>query len=168
MVQFSTTILQFAEAGDKTGWTYIHITPDIAAALKPNWKKSFRVKGKLDKHPIKGIALIPHGGGSFIMAINAPLRKAIGKNKGAMVQVQLQEDKTPQTISSELIECLHDEPRAMAFFKTLAPSHQAYFSKWIESAKTEATKTKRIAQTIDGLSRKMGYGELIRSLKKDS
>ncbi|WP_276481937.1 YdeI/OmpD-associated family protein [Paraflavitalea pollutisoli] len=166
MVQFTSTLLQFAEAGDKTGWTYIHITPDIATALKPGCKKSFRVKGKLDKHPIKGVALIPHGGGSFILAVNAGMRKAISKKKGAMLQVQLQEDKTPQAISPELMECLSDDPPAMTFFTSLAPSHQAYFSKWIESAKTEATKTKRIAEAVNGLSRNMSYGELIRSLKK--
>lgn len=101
------------------------------------------------------------------MAINASMRKAIGKNKGAMVQVQLTEDKAIQTLSPELLECLNDDPAAMAFFKTLAPSHQAYFSKWIESAKTDSTRTTRIAQAVNGLSRNMGYGELIRSLKKD-
>ncbi|WP_315824852.1 hypothetical protein [Paraflavitalea speifideaquila] len=37
----------------------------------------------------------------------------------------------------------------------------------MESAKTEATKTKRIAQTLNGLSRKWSYGELLRSLKKE-
>jgi isopentenyl phosphate kinase len=167
MVQFTTTILQFAEQGDKTGWTYIHITPDIAEQLKPGWKKSFRVKGKLDKHPIKAIALLPHGGGSFILPINAEMRKGIKKRKGAMLQVQLQEDKAPLQLNSELMECLADEPQALAFFKTLAPSHQAYFSKWVESAKTEATKTKRIAQAVNGLTHKMNYGELIRSLKKE-
>ncbi|MBO9562361.1 MAG: DUF1905 domain-containing protein [Niastella sp.] len=167
MVQFTTTILQFAEQGDKTGWTYIHITPDIAEQLKPGWKKSFRVKGKLDKHPIKAVALLPHGGGSFILPINADMRKGIKKRKGAMLQVQLQEDKAPLQLNPELMECLSDEPQALAFFKTLAPSHQAYFSKWIESAKTEATKTNRIAQAVNGLTHKMNYGELIRSLKKE-
>ncbi len=167
MVQFTTTILQFAEQAEKTGWTYILIPPDIAEQLKPGWKKSFRVKGKLDSHPIKAIALLPHGGGSFIMPINADMRKGIKKRKGAMLQVQLQEDKMPLQLSPELMECLTDEPQALAFFNSLAKSHQGYFSKWIESAKTEATKTKRIAQTVNGLSHKMNFGELIRSLKKE-
>lgn len=167
MVQFTTTILQFEEQGDKTGWTYILIPPDIAAQLKPGYKKSFRVKGKLDNHAITGIALLPHGGGSFIMALNAGIRKGIKKRKGARLQVQLQEDKAPQPLSPELLECLADEPAAQAFFQSLAPSHQAYFSKWIDSAKTEATKTKRIAQAVSGLSRQLGYGELIRSLRKE-
>lgn len=165
MVKFTTTILQFAEQGDKTGWTYILIPPDIAEQLKPGWKKGFRVKGKLDSHAIKGVSLLPHGGGSFIMAINADMRKGIKKRKGAMLNVQLQEDKTPLQLSPELMECLTDEPQALAFFNSLAPSHQRYFSQWIESAKTEATKTKRIAQAVNGLSRKLGYGELLRSLR---
>jgi uncharacterized protein YdeI (YjbR/CyaY-like superfamily) len=110
---------------------------------------------------------LPHGGGKFIMPINADMRRGIKKRKGAMLQVQLQEDKTPLQLSPELMECLTDEPRALAFFNTLAKSHQAYFSKWIESAKTEATKTKRIAQAVNGLSRKLGYGELLRSLREE-
>lgn len=168
MVQFTTTILQFAEQGDKTGWTYLLIPPDIAEQLKPGWKKSFRVKGKLDSHPIQSVALLPHGGGSFIMALNAAIRKGIRKGKGAQVKVQLQEDKKPLQLSPELLECLADEPRAMSFFQALAPSHQAYFSKWIDSAKTEATKTKRIAQTVNGLSRQLNFGEFLRSLKKEA
>jgi hypothetical protein len=167
MIRFNTTILQFAEQAEKTGWTYILIPPDIAEQLKPGWKKSFRVKGKLDNHPIQGVALMPHGGGRFIMAINASMRKGIKKRKGAMLQVQLQEDKTPQQLSPELMECLADEPQALSFFNTLAKSHQLYFSKWIESAKTDATKTKRIAQAVNGLSHKLAFGELIRSLRKE-
>lgn len=162
MITFTTKLLQFAEQGEKTGWTYIEIPADLAQQLKPANKKSFRVKGKLDNHPIKSVALMPMGQGNFIMAINATMRKAIGKRKGAQVVVQLQVDNTAQKISAELLACLEDDPTAYAFFKTLAPSHQVYFSKWIESAKTEATKTKRLAQTVIGLGKKMDYGSMIR------
>lgn len=167
MIKFTTTILQFGQQGEKTGWTYIVIPADIAAQLKPGHRKSFRVKGKLDDYAIKSVALMPQRGGGFIMAINESMRKGTKKRKGAMLQVQLQEDKTERKLSKELMECLEDEPTALAFFKTLAPSHQGYFSKWIEDAKTEATKTKRIAQAVNGLSRKFSFGELIRSLKKE-
>ena len=83
-----------------------------------------------------------------------------------MLQVQLLEDKSPRLLSPALMECLSDEPQALAFFNTLAPSHQRYFSVWIEGAKTEATKTKRIAQAVNGLARKLSYGELLRSLRE--
>ena len=67
----------------------------------------------------------------------------------------------------DFTDCLKDEPGAVTFFKSLAKSHQDYFIKWIESAKTDQTRIKRIAQSVSALSRKKGYGEMIRSLKKE-
>lgn len=82
-----------------------------------------------------------------------------------MVKVQLAVDK-PYEILPQLLECLADEPGAMAFFKQLPRSHQNYFSKWIEAAKTDATKANRIALAVNALSKQQGYGEMIRSMKK--
>jgi len=166
LVQFITTILKFEKQGEKTGWTYIEIPADIAQQIKPNNKKSFRVKGKLDSHKIAGIALLPMGGGAFIMALNAAMRKGIGKRHGAMVKVQLQEDEKPFQFNKDFMDCLADEPAAIDFFKSLAASHQRYFSKWIDEAKTEQTRPKRIAWAINSLSKKQGYGEMIRSHQK--
>jgi hypothetical protein len=165
MVQFTTTILKFDKKGEKTGWTYIEVPADIAEQLKPGNKKSFRVKGKLDNYSIKGIALLPVGNGNFIMPLNATMRKGIGKRQGAMLQLQLEIDKAPVLLNVELMECLADEPDALRFFKQLAKSHQNYFSKWIESAKTEPTKTKRITQTVIAMSKKQDFGQMLRSLK---
>lgn len=166
MVQYTTTILQFGEKGEKTGWSYIEVPADLAAELKPGYKQSFRVKGKLDNYAFEGVALLPMGNGSFIMPLKATIRKKIGKNKGAMLQVRLAVDNNPEPVSSpEFMECLHDDPQALSFFNTLPKSHRNYFMTWIESAKTEPTKTKRIAQAINGLSLKQGYGEMIRALK---
>jgi hypothetical protein len=167
MVQYSTVLKQFAEQGEKTGWTYIEIPADLAEKLKPKNKKSFRVKGKLDEFTIKSVALLPMGGGNFIMPVNATMRKGIGKRKGAMLMVHLEPDNKQLQLSKELMECLADEPKALAFFRTLPPSHQHYFSKWVEAAKTEQTKTKRIAQAVNGLSKKLNYGLMLRALKEN-
>jgi hypothetical protein len=166
MVQFTATLKKFENQGEKTGWTYIEVPADIAGKLKPGNKKSFRVKGKLDEYKIAGVALMPMGGGLFIMAVNASMRKGIGKRAGAMLKLQLELDKKPFQFNKDFIDCMGDEPLAMEFFNTLAPSHQRYFSKWIDDAKTDATKTKRIAQAVTALSKKWGYGEMIRSQKK--
>jgi len=166
LVHYSTTILKFAKQGEKTGWTYIEVPSDIARLIKPNNKKSFRVKGKLDNYSIAGIALLPMGGGPFIMALNAGMRKGIGKRLGAMVKVQLEEDKKPFQFNKDFMDCLSDEPIAKAFFKTLPGSHQQYFSKWIDEAKTEPTRIKRIAWSVIALSKKQGYGEMLRSHQK--
>jgi uncharacterized protein YdeI (YjbR/CyaY-like superfamily) len=85
------------------------------------------------------------GGGSFIMALNGVMRKGIGKRQGAMLKVQLAEDKKGYQLNADFVECLRDEPNALAAFEAMPKSFQNYYSKWIESAKTETTKTKRIA-----------------------
>jgi hypothetical protein len=158
---------KFDRQGEKTGWTYIEVPADLAQELKRGNRKEFKVKGKLDSHPINRVSLLPMGGGIFIMPVNAAMRKAIGKRHGAMVKVQLTEDKSEFVFDKDFMDCLNDEPGSSDFFKTLSGSHQRYFSKWIESAKTEQTKTKRIAQAVNALSKKMGYPEMLRALKKE-
>lgn len=110
---------------------------------------------------------MPMGDGNFVMPVNAEMRKGTGKRKGAMLKVQLQVETKQAPLSRELMDCLADEPKALAFFKTLAPGHQRYFSNWIESAKTVPTKSKRIAQAVNGLAKGFGYPEMIRALKKE-
>ena len=169
MLQFTTVLKRFdAQQGEKTGWTFIEISAAQAQQLKPGNKKSFRVKGKLDKHAIKGVALMPMGGGSFIMAVNADMRKAIGKGKGAELLVQLQADDEVQQIAAELLECLADEPMAKARFDAMPKGHQRYYSRWIESAKTDHTRAKRIAYAVNTLAKGMDYGAMIRSMKADN
>ena len=166
MIRYNTIILKFDKQGEKTGWTYIEVPADVAQKLKPGNKKGFHVKGKLDNYSIKRAALLPMGGGNFILPLNAVIRKGIGKRQGTMLKVQMEEDKSEFVFNSDLMECLNDEPSAIKFFKSLPGSHQRYFSKWIDSAKTSPTKTKRIAQTVNAMMRRMGFSEMIRSLKK--
>lgn len=162
MIQFNAVIMQFAEKGEKTGWSYVTIPEDIAARLKPGCKKSFRVKGKLDAHPIAQQALIPMGKGEFILPLNAELRKSIHKNKGAILSLRLEEDKKPLEVFAELLECLADVPKAEKKFNSLPRSHQMYYSHWIESAKTIRTRAKRIGLTITAMEKNLTYAEMLR------
>jgi hypothetical protein len=167
LVRFSTQILQFEEQGEKTGWTYIRIPAEIADRLRPGNKKSFRVKGRLDDLEISRIALLPMGEGDFIMPLNAILRKAIRKRRGARLKVCLEPDHRPQLLSKDLMECLQDDPQALGFFRLLSKSHQQYFSKWIETARTVPTRTKRITQTVVALSRGLNFGQMLKALKQE-
>lgn len=167
MIKFKTIIQKFDSKGEKTGWTYIEVPEEMAQKLKPGNKKSFRVKGKLDSHAFKQVALIPMGEGDFIMPLNAEMRKAIGKKKGYEVMVQLTVDDAPMVLSADLMECLNDDPKALKGFNSLANGERKYFSNWIESAKTEATKAKRIAQTVNAMLLGQRYGEMIRALKAE-
>ncbi len=167
MIKFETTLLRFDKQGEKTGWTYIAVPRKIAQQLKPGNKRSFRVKGNIDEYAIKTVALLPMGGGDFIMAVNATMRKVLMKRKGDKVKLALKVDETLLKISPALLACMEDDPEAFTYFNRLPGSHQQYYSKWIESAKTDATKTKRITSCINAFSRKMSFPEMIREQQKN-
>lgn len=164
-IQFDAILERFGSQGEKTGWTYISIPLKVTNKLKPGFKRSFRVKGLLDDYAIQSVALIPMGEGQYIMPVNSIMRKAIKKNKGQKLTVKIEPDDAIITISETFIECLQDEPEAMKNFKKMPPSHQQYYSKWIESAKTDTTKAKRIAMAVNGLARNMDYGAMLREEK---
>ena len=161
-IAFSAVLKQFAEHGEKTGWTYLEISQKFADKLQPGVKKSFRVKGSIDACKIKQVALMPMGDGNFIMPVNASMRKAIHKQKGDTVELVLEFDPSELKLSQDFLTCLADEPGAQEYFSSLPKSHQQYYSKWIESAKTETTKIKRIAIVVNGLARHMDYGAMLR------
>ncbi|MEN9571846.1 MAG: hypothetical protein RL172_3077 [Bacteroidota bacterium] len=168
MINFTATIQKFDKQGEKTGWTFIEIPEAVAAAIKPGYKKSFKVKGKLDACKIAQVTILPMGGGVYILPLNATMRKAIGKSKGATINAQLQEDAKGYELNAALMSCLADEPEALVFFNSKPPSHQRYYSKWIDSAKTTATQTKRIALVVTSLLKKMDFGEMLRSQKSSA
>jgi hypothetical protein len=168
MIRFTTKILQFADMGEKTGWTYIRIPAALAQELLPGNKKSFRVKGRLDDHPIQKVALIPMGEGNFIMALNAGIRKAIRKQKGAALRVELEVDKAVIQPPKDLLDCLADEPAALAWFKGLPKSHQNYFGSWIKAAKLESTRARRIACVVTAMVRHLNFAEMLRARSDDN
>jgi uncharacterized protein YdeI (YjbR/CyaY-like superfamily) len=96
------------------------------------------------------------------MAINAAMRKGIRKQKGATLKLQLTVDDSPILPPSELMECMADEPEALKYFNSLPQGHRNYFTKWIDSAKTDITKAKRIALVIKTMVRKMDFGAMLR------
>lgn len=163
MPSLTTLIKKFDSKGEKTGWTYVEIPADLVQELKPGNKKEFKVKGKLDQYVLKRVSILPMGDGSFILPLNATMRKAIGKKQGAMVKLSLQEDKSEFVFNPDFMACLDDDPAAKKFFQSLTGSHQRYFSKWIDSAKTENTRVQRITRAITALSKGWGYGEMIRN-----
>lgn len=166
MIKFVTKLKRFGKLGEKTGWTYINISATQANKLNPGVKLGYRLKGTLDQQPIQHVAIMPMGKGDFIMPLNAKLRKLIGKEMGDTVTVALELDERVVPLSSDFLKCLKDDARAMKYFKTLSGSHQRYFSKWIEDAKTIQTKTRRITMAVIALGSEQGYPEMIRANKR--
>lgn len=164
-ISIQVELLQFREQGEKTGWTYFEIPADITEQLNPGVKKSYRVKGQMDAYEFSGVALIPMGDGSFIIPFNAAMRKATGKRKGDEVFVRLQLDTEEKELDDALIQCLQEDPASWERFSSLPKGHQRYYSNWIASAKTEATKADRLMKTLFAMQNQMDYGQMLRHFK---
>jgi hypothetical protein len=168
MLKFKAEILKYGANGDKTAWTYVQIPSGLAEKLSPGSRKSFRVKGMLDNIQVEALALVPVGGGDFILPLKKEIRKALKKDKGATIVLAIEKDENPDPfpMPQDFAECLADEPDAVKTFNGITKSHQHYFIKWIDSAKTDATRIKRIAIAVNALCQGMQYGEMIRAEKK--
>jgi Bacteriocin-protection, YdeI or OmpD-Associated/Domain of unknown function (DUF1905) len=164
MLRFKAEIRKYARQGEKTGWTYVDIPVDLAGKLYPGNRKSFRIQGTLDGLAVKALALIPMGEGHFILPLNTALRKRLRKSAGQTLQLSISRDENPDPVPmpEDFAACLEDEPAARKHFYKLPGSHQKYYIKWINGAKTETTRVKRIAQAVSGLLREMGYGEMLK------
>lgn len=163
LVKFSAEILKYGKKGEKTGWTYISLSKELSSKIKPNNKKSFRVKGKMDATSVKGLAVLPVGGNEFIISLNEVLRAKLRKKVGDVVACQLEEDiEYKVDIPGDLHELLREEEIMITNFMKLIPSHRAYFINWINAAKTDMTRTKRLAMTANAMYHGLTYPEMIK------
>lgn len=163
MITFKAEIERFAEMGEKSGWTYVFIPQAIANQIKPDCRKSFRVKGRLDVVAIEGMSLVPMGEGNFIMALNGELRKKLKKQLGAVLEMQLEEDTTFKIEMPDDLElCLADEPHLLRNFLKQPKSHQNWYINWLNTAKTEATRTKRIVKIVNAMDKDWDFGTMMR------
>ncbi|MGC3945133.1 MAG: YdeI/OmpD-associated family protein [Chryseolinea sp.] len=166
MLKFTTIIKRDDRSKEKTGWSYIIISANHAKKLGNDSRQGFRIKGSIDSYTLNKTSVLPMGDGSFMLPVNGTIRKAIGKESGDKVTLNVEIDKRKLELSKDLMASLGDEPVALEHFKSLPMSHQHYFSNWIENAKTVETKTKRIVLSVNALSQKKGFGEMMREEKR--
>ena len=166
MINYTAIIHQFAEKGEKTGWTYLDIPALISNQIKAGCKTSFRVKGKLDQIIIYGIALVPMGEGDYILPLKKDLKEKLGKSNGTPVNIELEEDKDfKYEIPDDLAACFDDEEGTLEQFLNQPKSHQNYFIRWLNEAKTDPTRIKRLTMTVNAMLEKLDYAEMIRASK---
>jgi len=166
MIHFKAEIERFENMGEKTGWSYVFIPKNLAIQIKPDCKVSFRVKGKIDQLEVAGMATMPMGEGDFILALKTTLRKQLKKEAGAHVELFLEEDKDFKVEMPEDLEiCLLDEDHLMENFLKQPKSHQNYYINWINQAKTDTTRTKRLAMTVTAMQKKQDFGSMMRESK---
>jgi uncharacterized protein YdeI (YjbR/CyaY-like superfamily) len=86
-------------------------------------------------------------------ALTGYIKKAMKLNDDGVKKPTPPKPKTPKpiVIPDDLTKALQGNAKARATFENFSPSHKREYIEWITEAKTEATRAKRLATTIEWL-----------------
>jgi hypothetical protein len=93
--------------------------------------------------------------GEYVLGLSRAVRDAAGAQAGDEVDVELELDSAPREVDvpEPLAAALAEEPAARAAFDALAYTHRKEYARWVQQAKHEDTRARRVAQTIEKLRR---------------
>jgi len=93
-------------------------------------------------------------GGEFMISVSAEHRAGAGIAAGDPIEVAVVLDTTPRTVEvpADLAQALAAVPAAEAFFAGLSNSNKKWHVLQVEGAKTEETRQRRIAKSVEMLT----------------
>ena len=143
-MRFHTTILR----SDKTA-TGIEVPAEVVEALGAGRRPAVTVT-------INGFtyrSTIAVMGGVYMVGVSAENRAGAGVAGGDEVDVDIELDTAPRevTVPSDLAAALDAEPAAQATFDRLSYSNKSWHVLQVAGAKTDETRTRRIAKSIEAL-----------------
>jgi hypothetical protein len=92
-------------------------------------------------------------GGAFMVGVSAENRAGAGVAGGQEIAVDLELDTAPRTVDvpADFAAALDAEPAARQTFDGLSYSNQSWHVLSVEGAKTEETRSRRIAKSVEAL-----------------
>ena len=142
-VRFTTTLL--LEGKSATGI----VVPDELVEQLGHGKKP-PVQVTVGDHTYASTVAVM--GGRFLVPVSAANREAAGIAAGDTIEVVLVLDTAPRTVEipADLAAAL--DPAARAFLDGLSPSQQKWHVTQVEGAKTDETRQRRIARSVELLT----------------
>ncbi len=143
-MRFRTTIVQ---SGKNT--TGIQVPDEVVEALGSGKRPA--VKVTVNGYSYR--STVASMGGVFMVSLSAEHRAGAGVGGGDEVEVDLELDSAPRevTVPPELVAALDAEPAARATFDGLSYSNKSWHVLQVTGAKTEETRQRRIAKSVDAL-----------------
>ena len=142
-----TAVIQNAGGGG----AFVEIPFDVEKAFG---SKRPKVRAMIEGVPYRG-TLVRMGSERHILIILKGIRAQIGKSFGDEVMISVEPDTKPRVVEipPELAKAFKKEKAALAYFNSLAFSHQREYVGYIIEAKKEETRARRVTQTIDMLKK---------------
>jgi hypothetical protein len=143
-MRFRTTILQSGPTA-----TGIEVPPEVVAALDAGKRPPVRVT--INGHTYRSTVAVM--GGVFMVGVSAENRAAAGVRGGDEVDVDLELDTAPReiTVPDDLDAALDAEPDARRTFDGLSYSNKSWHVLQVTGAKTDETRQRRIAKSVEAL-----------------
>lgn len=134
------------------GGAFVTIPFDVEQAFG---KKRVRVKAIIQGVPYRG-SLVRMGGDCHVLGILKEIREQIGKSIGDEIEVVVEEDTQPREVEvpQDMQDALKGYSEETAFFQSLSYSHQREYVRWIEEAKQEQTRQRRLNQLVELLTQR--------------
>ena len=141
-MRFHTTILQSGKTA-----AGIQVPPEIVAALGAG--KVPKVRVTIRGYTYRSSVAIVNG--EPMIGVSAENRAAAGVAGGDDVDVELELDTAPRevTVPAEFAKALDAEPNARRMFDGLSYSNKSWHVGQIEGAKTDETRRRRIAKSVE-------------------
>jgi hypothetical protein len=107
------------------------------------------VHGWIDGLPLKS-TLVPRGGGCFRLHVHSRIWRKLRIDAGASVEVTLLFDDAPRELPlpDDFAAGLAETPRALATFNTLTTALRRQIIHYVDSAKHQSTRDKRIQHMV--------------------
>jgi hypothetical protein len=144
-MRFRTTVLQ----GDKTA-TGIEIPPEIVDGLGAGKRPAVTITINGFTYR-SSIAVL---GGAYMVGVSAENRAGTGVKGGDVVDVDIALDTAPREVEvpPDLAAALDAAPAARATFDRLSYSNKSWHTLQLAAAKTDETRQRRLAKSIEALS----------------
>jgi hypothetical protein len=90
-------------------------------------------------------------GGEFLVGLNKDVRSSAGVAAGDEVDVILELDGAPREVEvpAALAAALASDSKAKAAFDGMAYTHRKEYARWIDEAKRDDTRDRRVQQAVE-------------------
>ena len=125
------------------------ILDDEQVATVGEGAKRFPVVATINGHPFR--LSVARMGGEFLLGLRREVREQAGVEAGDVVDLWLDLDSAPREVEvpPALATALAADPEAKARFDGLAFTHRKEFACWVEEAKREETRERRVEQALE-------------------
>jgi uncharacterized protein YdeI (YjbR/CyaY-like superfamily) len=93
------------------------------------------------------------GSPAHILIVKKDIRAQIGKQPGDVINIRVMEDTEPRIVEipADFKELLNQDKAVNAFFEKLSYTHQKEYVRWIEEAKKQTTRERRMKKAIENM-----------------